>query len=141
MSGVDKMKAKYVIAVVVTLAILIGTVSGYAVSETFFDKSIKGDFDLKEKIDTAKFEAKAESMGMTVEEFKSFLVEEFESKAENMDMTVEEYKEYLAQQEKEQYKQFEEKADLLEQYEAKAESMGMTISEYKDYLAEQKNGK
>jgi cytidylate kinase len=104
------MKAKFVIASVVALAILIGTVSGYTASETFSTKSIKGDFDLKGKIDEAKFEAKAESMGMTVEEFKAFLVEEFEEKAKEMGMTVEEYKEYLAQQEKEKYNEFEEKA-------------------------------
>ena len=145
------MKTKFVIAIVCIIAIVIGTVSGYAGSEILFDKKVKGDFDLKEKIDTAKFEAKAESMGMTVTEFKAFLAEEFEAKAESMGMTVGEYKEYLAEQEKEKYNQFEAKAEsldmtieeykeyLLEQFEAEAESMGMTISEYKDYIAEQKN--
>ena len=147
------MKAKYVIAIVVISAILVGTVSGFAASETFFAKNVKGDYDLKAKLDEAEFKAKAESMGMTVEEFKSYLVEEFEAKAESMGMTVEEYKEYLEQQEKQEYYEFEEKAEsmgmtveeykeyLLEQFEEEAENMGMSISEYKDYLAELKNDK
>jgi len=151
------MKAKFVIAIVVISAILVGTVSGFAASETFFAKNVKGDYDLKAKLDEAEFQAKAESMGMTVEEFKAYLVEEFEAKAESMGMTVEEYKAYIEQKElekKEQYiKEFEAKAEdmgmtveeykeyLLEQFEEEAENMGMSISEYKDYLAEQKNGK
>jgi len=115
------MKTKFVIAIVCVIAILIGTISGYAGSEILFDKKVKGDFDLKEKIDTAKFEAKAESMDMTVEEFKTFLVEEFETKAQSMDMTVEEYKEYLAEQAKEKKDQY------INEFNEKAQSMDMTV--------------
>ena len=53
------------------------------------------------------FEAKAESMGMTVEEFKKYLAEQkktgyeaFEAEAAAKGMTVEEYKEYLTEQKK-----------------------------------------
>ena len=123
------MKAKFIVAIVCALAIIIGAVSGFAASENFFDKSIKGDYDLKAKLDAAKFEAKAESMGMTVEELGIYLAEEFEAKAESMNMTLEEYKVYLEQQEKEKYEY-----DI----EAKAESIGMTVEEYKEKLKDLK---
>ena len=71
-----------------------------------------------------QFEAKAEAMGMTGEEFKAYLSEQFEEKAEAMGMTVEEHKVYLA-----------------EQFKAKAEAERMTVEEYKAYLIEQKKAK
>ena len=143
------MKTKYVLFIVVALALLIGTVSGSAASGVLFDRSVRGDFDLEGRIKAAEFGAKAECMNMTEAEFQEFLVEEFESEAEKMNMTTSEYREYLAEEE---CKKFEAKAEsmgmtvdeyneyLLEQFEAKAESMGMTISEFKEYIAEQRNG-
>lgn len=59
----------------------------------------------QKKAKAEAFEAKAESMGMTAEEFKKYLIEQkkaklaaFEAKAEASGMTIEEYKEYLTEQ-------------------------------------------
>lgn len=87
------MKAKYLLAIVCALAILIGAASGYAA----FDKGAKGD--LKEAY-LVKFEAKAEALGLTVEEFKEHLSEQFEAKAEAMGMTPSEFKEQFAEKKK-----------------------------------------
>ena len=77
------------------------------------------------------FKAKAEAKGMTVEEYKAYLVEQFEAKAEAMGMTVEEFKAYLTEQRKAKYEAFK----------AEAEAKGMTVEEYKEYLAEQRKAK
>ena len=70
------------------------------------------------------FEEKAASMGMTIEEFKKYLIKQgkgkheiFAKKAEAMNMTIEEFKKYL-----------------VEQYEEKAASMGMSVEELKAYF-------
>jgi len=77
------------------------------------------------------FEEKAASMGMTIEEFKKYLIKQgkgkheiFAKKAEAMNMTIEEFKKYL-----------------VEQYEEKAASMGMSVEEFKKYMVEQKKAK
>ncbi|MBW1914310.1 MAG: hypothetical protein JRI86_05160 [Deltaproteobacteria bacterium] len=96
------------------------------------------------------FEQKAAAMGMTVEEFKSYLQEQYETKAESMGMSTEEFKKYLKNQKKTEAEAFEQKAAamgmtveefksyLQEQYETKAESMGMSTEEFKKYLENQK---
>jgi len=96
------------------------------------------------------FEQKAAAIGMSVEEFKSYLQEQYEAKAESKDMSVEEFKGHLIEQKKAEAKNFEEKAEangmtveeyktyLREQYEAKAESKGMSVEEFKKYLEDQK---
>jgi hypothetical protein len=40
-------------------------------------------------------------MGMTVEEYKEYLLDQFEVEAESMGMTISEYKDYLAEQKNE----------------------------------------
>jgi len=49
------MKTKYVIFIVVALALLIGSVGGSAASGVLFDKSVKGDFHLEGRIKAAEF--------------------------------------------------------------------------------------
>lgn len=91
------MKVRYLLVIVCVIALL--AVSGYAASEAFSGKSVKGHFGSKEAY-IEGFEAKAEAMDMTVEEFKEYLSEQYEAKAEAMGMTVSEFKEYLGQMKK-----------------------------------------
>jgi len=85
----------------------------------------KGEKDIKK---TEALEQKAVAIGMSLEEFKSYLKEQYEAKAESKGMSVEEFKNDLENQKKEYYRNFN----------AEAEAKGMTEEEYKEYLGNQK---
>lgn len=102
------------LVIVVLLAlILIALVfkTGMIVSSSktsYYHKDYSSQCDYKsKKLIIEQYEEKAEVMGMTVEEFKNYLIEQkktkyeiFEVEAKSKGMTIEEYKKYLTDQKK-----------------------------------------
>ena len=93
--------------ILITLVFKVGIMVGWS-KTGYCHKDYTGQYHYKSKKSIIEqYEAKAEAMGMTVEEFKNYLIEqkkadyeEFKAKAEEMGMTEVEYKEYLGNQKK-----------------------------------------
>lgn len=94
------------VLIFITLVFKTGMMVGR--SETgFYHKDYSSRNYKSKKLIIEQYETKAEAMGMTVEEFKDYLIEQkkteyevFEAEAESKGMTIEEYKEYLTEQKK-----------------------------------------
>ena len=95
------------VLILITLVFKAGIMVGWS-KAGYYHKDYTSQCDYKSKKSIIEqYEAKAEAMGMTVEEFKNYLIEqkkadyeEFKAKAEEMGMTEVEYKEYLGNQKK-----------------------------------------
>ncbi len=95
------------VLIFITLVFKTGIMVGWSKAGYYHkDYSSQCDYKSKKSI-IEQYEAKAEVMGMTVEEFKNYFVEQkkaeyetFKAEAEANGMTIEEYKEYLAEQKK-----------------------------------------
>ena len=97
------------VLILITLVFKAGIMVGWSkVDYHHHHKDYTSQYHYKSKKSIIEqYEAKAEAMGMTVEEFKNYLIEqkkadyeEFKAKAEEMGMTEVEYKEYLGNQKK-----------------------------------------
>ncbi len=92
-------KKFYFIATILAVLITVGVVA--STTSAFDGKPFKSPIsEEQKKAKYEAFEAKAESMAMTVTEYKEYLAEQYEAKAESMGMTVEEFKKYLIEQKK-----------------------------------------
>jgi ADP-heptose:LPS heptosyltransferase len=95
------------VLILITLVFKAGIMVGWS-KAGYYHKDYTSQCHYKSKKSIIEqYEAKAEAMGMTVEEFKNYLIEQkkagyeaFKEEAETKGMTVEEYKEYLTEQKK-----------------------------------------
>ena len=93
--------------ILITLVFKAGIMVGWS-KAGYYHKDYTSQYHYKSKKSIIeRYETKAETMGMTVEEFKNYLIEQkkagyeaFKTGAEAKGMTIEEYKEYLTEQKK-----------------------------------------